>query len=261
MQGGIILRKFFVALTFLTILPVSSRFFNKPIKLTDGAVFFPLVGALLGIFFGILFMIGELLIPPGPLVVLLFLLSFIITRGLHIDGLADTADGVVGGMKPERALTIMRSGDVGPVGMFTVVMIYLFKYASMIALATSFLPLAFFGMFLSGRWNMVLLGSAFGPAREDGLGSQFIRGLTGKHSGGASLAGLLLVGLMTWRVPELFFPLLSGILAAFLCGWLLAYFVARHLRGLTGDVLGAVNEVSEAGFLMGLLLWCRFFPC
>ncbi|MDO9535728.1 MAG: adenosylcobinamide-GDP ribazoletransferase [Bacillota bacterium] len=254
------MRQFFVALTFLTVLPVSSRFFNKPIKLADGAAFFPLVGALLGIFFGGLFLIGELLIPTGPLVVLLFLFAFIITRGLHIDGLADTADGVVGGMNPERAMTIMRTGDVGPVGMFTVVMIYLFKYASMIALATSFLPLAFFGMFLSGRWNMVLVGSAFGPAREDGLGSQFIRGLTWKHSAGASLAGLLIVGLLTWWMPEFFLPLLSGILTAFICGWVLAFFVARHLRGLTGDVLGAVNEVSEAGFLLGLLLWSQFFP-
>ena len=255
------MRQFFVALTFLTVLPVSSRFFNKPIKLADGAVFFPLVGASLGIFFWALFMVGERLIPTGPLVVLLFLLSFIISRGLHIDGLADTADGVVGGMTPERAMTIMRTGDVGPVGMFTVAMIYLFKYASMTALTTSFLPLAFFGMFLSGRWNMVLMGSAFGPAREDGLGSQFIRGLTWKHSAGASLTGLLIGGLISWWMPEFFFPLLSGLLAAFLCGWLLAYFVARHLRGLTGDVLGAVNEVSEAGFLMGLLLWCQFFPC
>ncbi len=244
-----------VALTFLTILPVRGRFFQKPIQLSDGAAYFPVIGALLGLFFGRLVLLGAHLLPAGPMVVLALMLSFIITRGLHIDGLADTADGVVGGMKRERAFSIMRSGDVGPVGMFAVFVLYLFKYASLVALPAGFLPMAFFGMFFAGRWNIVLVGSSFSPALEDGLGSQFIRGLTGKHFAGALLYGLVVLGLFSWWNIELLPGLASGIAVALLGGFLLAHFVARHLGGLTGDVLGAVNEVSEAGFLLGLLLF------
>ncbi len=253
------MRKFVVALTFLTIIPVGSRFFQKPIQLSDGAPSFPLVGALLGFIFGGLVLVGGHILPQGPLVALAFMVSFIITRGLHIDGLADTADGAVGGMKREKAFSIMRSGDVGPVGMFAVIVVYLFKYASLVGLQASLLPLAFFGMFFAGRWNMVLVGSAFSSARGDGLGSQFIGGLTVKHLLSALLNGLVVLGLFFWWRPELLPVLASGMVVALFSGWLLAYFVARHLGGLTGDVLGAINEVSEAGFLLGILLCVGLF--
>ncbi len=250
-------RKVSIALSFLTVIPVNVGVFQNQREFSDAAVYFPLVGGFLGSIFAIIsfYALGRL--SPGPIIVLLFIASFLLTKGLHVDGLADTADGLLGSTKRERALAIMRDSAVGPMGAAAVFLLYLLKYAAMSTLALQFiLPPVFFYMPVCGRWSMVLAGAFFPPAREGGLGYQFINGLGKGHFLKASLWGAILLGAaFLFPATDLIFPVLSGVIAALAIALLLSFFAAQSLGGITGDILGAVNEVAEASFLLGVLLW------
>ena len=249
-------RRLWTAVTFLTIAPARRHFFDKPVRIAEGAVFFPVVGAALGAIFCLAAMAGEAFIPRPSLIVLLFLLSYVLTGGLHVDGLSDTADGLAVGRKGNstRALEIMRSGAAGPGGVFAILLVYLFKFTALLSLDAGFFAFSFFGMFLASRWGIVLAGAFWSAAKNEGLGSQFIMSLRGRDFLGASLPGLLLCGLFCWWKPEYIAFFGVGVLSALFFAWLTASVAARRLGGLTGDVLGAVSETAEAGFLLGVLL-------
>lgn len=247
------MRTFRAALTFLTVIPAGIRSFQGPDELARSASYFPLVGLLLGLMSAGLAVVAREVIPTEPLVVLVFAGLFFLTRGLHLDGLADTADGLLGGLQRERALEIMKDGAVGPMGAGVIVLIFLLKYAALAGAGSSILIALFLVMPVSGRWSMVLAGAAFGPARKDGLGSQFIRGLTWGRFALSSIVPLAVIFLYFWGRPVFAASLLFGMFFALAVSMLCALAAARRLNGLTGDVLGAVNEIAEAAFLLGTL--------
>ncbi len=253
------MRTFRVALTFLTVIPAGIKFFRGPDELARSASFFPLVGLLLGFLTAAPAALARDILPPGPLIVLVLAGFFFLTRGLHLDGLADTADGLVGGLQRERALAIMKDGPVGPMGAAVVVLVYLLKYAALSSADSSLLLMLILLMPVSGRWSMVLAGSAFGPARKDGLGSQFIQDLSWGRFALSSLVPLAVLSLVGWGNAALAGFLLSGMIAALAVSFLCALLSARRLGGLTGDVLGAVNEIAETAFLLGALAGWGFW--
>ncbi|MEW5920107.1 MAG: adenosylcobinamide-GDP ribazoletransferase [Bacillota bacterium] len=249
-------RKISVALSFLTIIPVNVGTFRHPRELSDAAVYFPLVGGLFGSVFAVVAYFSLALLPPGPVVVLLFIGAFLFTRGLHVDGLADTADGLLGGMKKEGALAIMRDSAVGPLGAAAVLLLYLFKYAAITTAGEEFITLLFFAMPVCGRWSMVLAGAFYPPAREGGLGFQFISGMGRCHFLKASFWGCILLAAGPVLLGVKFiFPVLAGAVAAFAMALFLPFLSVRSLGGITGDILGAVNETAEATFILGAVLW------
>ena len=247
------MRLFRVALTFLTIIPAGISSFRGPDELARSAGYFPLVGLLLGLLSAGLVALTWQLLPAAPLVVLVLLVLFFLTRGLHLDGLADTADGLLGGLQKERALEIMKDGAVGPLGAAVIFLVYLLKYAALQSTGGVLLLALLLVMPVSGRWSMVMAGAAFGPARQNGLGSQFIGSLTGGRFALSTLCPLALVGLALWGKTGVAPALLCGLVFALAVAYLFARFAARRLGGLTGDVLGAVNELAEAAFLLGAL--------
>lgn len=247
------MRLFRVALAFLTVIPTGITSFRGPDELARSACYFPLVGLLLGLLSAGLVALTWHLLPAAPLVVLVLLILFFLTGGLHLDGLADTVDGLLGGLQKERALEIMKDGPVGPLGAAVIVLLYLWKYAALHSTGGSLLLALLLVMPVSGRWSMVMAGAAFGPARQDGLGSQFIGGLTWGRFVLSTICPLALVALALWGKIEFAPVLLCGLTFALAGAYLFARFAARRLDGLTGDVLGAVNELAEAAFLLGAL--------
>lgn len=245
------MRSFLLALTFLTVIPAGSPPLEGPQALARAAVYFPLVGSLLGLLCAGFAYLALHLFPSGPVVILVLMLSFLLTRGLHIDGLADTVDGLAGGIEREKALKIMRDSAVGPLGAAAVFLIYLLKYVLLSGAEEGQLLLLVFGMFLAGRWGLVLAGAFHAPARNEGLGNSFLTSLKVRHFTLASLWGMAVVTAAFCWQSSLFFPLLGGIATALAASALFAALAARRLGGLTGDVLGAVNELAEAAFLLG----------
>jgi len=229
------------ALGFLTVYPLRASDTWTPETLGSSMVYYPLVGALIGVALWILFiLLSALFAPPIANVLLLGGLIFM-TGGLHLDGLADTIDGLNGGYSREEVLQIFKDPHVGSMAVIGVVLMLLLKYACLNQLPADAILPALMLMTTLSRYGMVQLASFSSYARPSGgLGEPFVQGIRQEHFFSAILltAGLVLV-----------FGGMRGILIGVLIGLAtLGYqtYFRRRLGGITGDVLGASNEINEA---------------
>lgn len=174
------------------------------------------------------------------------------TRAFHLDGLADTADGLTASYDPDRTLAVMRTGDTGPAGAAAVALVLLAQVAGLSALAT----LGPAGATLAGglvclsRWShagacrrgVPSAASGLGATHADNLATPLVLALVLVAAGLAS-AGCLAAGLPWWR------GLLGVALAAVAVG-LVVRRAVRRIGGVTGDVMGASIEVGLACLLV-----------
>jgi len=181
-------------------------------------------------------------VTSGLLSVLLVTALILATRGLHLDGLADTVDGLGAGGDRERVLAIMDDSHIGVFGVAAIVLVILIKAQAIDALGDNRWRALLLAPVLS-RWAMVLLAYRSKSAKE-GLGSLMIANMGSPHFFGATLLALMLavaiqrsvgIALVAWVV-----------LFTLACR---AYF-HRRLGGVTGDTFGAVGELSEASVLV-----------
>lgn len=187
------------------------------------------------------------LLRAGPLLgsVLAVAGLALLTRGLHLDGLADLADGLGSRHPPAAALEIMKRSDVGPFGVMALVLILLTQVA---ALAQAQ---------VAGRGVAALLAAGLGSrlalpwacrrgvpaARAGGLGAQVAGTVPPLVAAGLTAAAL---GFAAWLGVIFIIALAVGLAAA----WLLTWLAVRRLGGITGDVLGAAVEVAFAATLL-----------
>lgn len=246
MSVGIV-RPFVIAWQFLTAVPVSRVHHDPaPAELAASMAWYPVVGLLLG---GVLALTSWLLsglVARVVLDALLIVLLVAVTRGLHQDGLADTLDGWAGGRTPEQRLAIMRDGRIGAIGATGLILALGLRYAGLAALPDPGRLLVLFCMPAVGRWAMVVGAVAVPYARaEGGLAEPFLQNLKARHVLIATL----------WMAAALIFamgPL--GAVASLSITALVARIVSAHSRrlcgGVTGDTLGATNEIAEVVFLV-----------
>lgn len=201
--------------------------------------FFPVVGLLVGALGAVVFLAASLVHLPGlPAAVLALGAMAIFSGALHEDGLADTADALGALPDRERALEIMRDSRIGSYGVVALILAVgtsaaaLGDIAGYLTLATA-LTIA-----VSSRLAMLAVLLALPAARGDGLGFSAAAGLRMAWVPGAMLVtGLTLT--MGWSA-------LVVIITAAVATCIIAVLAVRHIGGQTGDVLGAVQAVSEA---------------
>ncbi len=244
------LRTLPLALTFLTICPWPRLPPAGPRELARAMLWFPGVGALLGLgVWGALAGLLHFFTAPVAAALTLGLLT-LVTRGLHLDGLADTADGVLGGATPEARRRIMKDSRVGAFGVIALVLVLLLKFTLLAAWAERGLGPALLLFTAGSRWGMVLLAFISPYARpEGGLGQAMTVGVTPGVLAGATAATLVLAFLVSGPAGLL---LLFGAGAAV---WLMSFYFKKVLGGVTGDVLGAANEGLEVLLLAGGFLF------
>jgi adenosylcobinamide-GDP ribazoletransferase len=242
-----------LAVSFLTIfrLPFTPSQVATPADLAGSFSWFPLVGLILGL---CLTAPAYLLsgAPPLVLAVLVTALLAILTRGLHLDGLADVADGLGGGYTPERRLEIMKDSRTGPFGALALIFAVLFKVT---ALHTLILDHCWSGMLLApvlSRFAMVLGAYKMPHARKvGGLARPFLEHITSRQV----LAAALLSSSMLTCLDLKFAVLSLGLVAG--CAALARLLARRWLGGMTGDVLGALNEITEVAlFAVSAFYYC-----
>jgi len=246
------MRLFFIALQFLTRLPVPFIGEASGLDLARSTVCYPLVGALIG---GLLVGVDWLVQWIWPVEVAsaaVIVAGILITGGLHLDGLMDTCDGVWGLHSRERRLEIMRDSRVGAFGVLGAVCALLLKFSFLLALTGDARWRALLLMPILSRWTMVFAVAWFPYARpEGGLGQAFADHTRPIHWLLASLPALLAAFLL---VPPA--PASLVLLGLWLAGALASLFLHIRLGGLTGDTYGAINEIGE---LAGLALGTAFF--
>jgi adenosylcobinamide-GDP ribazoletransferase len=240
---------FVSALQFLTIWPWPRRAARSSEEIGSSAVFFPVVGILLGLALTLLDSVVATFASPGLTAVLVVTLLAWLTRGLHLDGLGDTFDGLGAGGDRERVLRIMDDSHSGAFGLIAIVLVLFLKIHALESIETGRWRALLTAPILA-RWAMVLLAYRSQPAKP-GLGAVFMEHLNGKQVLIATIIALSLAGA------------LSGGAAIALAVWVAllslvskSYF-HRRLGGVTGDTFGALGELSEASVLAFLALGPR----
>ena len=169
-----------LALTFLTKLPWPWRGPADETALARSMFWFPWVGALLGLIFWGAWAGLQKILPAPAAAALLLALTVWVTGGLHLDGLADTADGLGGGRTPEEALRIMKDSRVGAFGVISLILALVLKFSLFLSLATQTRGAGVLLLFpVISRWSMVLLAYLSPYARaEGGLGQAMTLGVS-----------------------------------------------------------------------------------
>ncbi|MGQ9688358.1 MAG: adenosylcobinamide-GDP ribazoletransferase [Desulfobaccales bacterium] len=247
-----------LALTFLTVFPWVRLGQVTPADLARSLFWFPWVGALLGLVFWGAGIALEALFPAPAAAALLLALTVVMTRGLHLDGLADTVDGLGGGRTPEASLAIMKDSRLGAFGALSLVVVLLLKFAFFLALLEHKSEQVLLIFPLVSRWGLVLLAALAPYARPGGgLGQAMTEGATWPRTLWTTVFALALSFLAGGAAGPLFL-ILAGLVV-----WGLSYYFRRRLGGVTGDVYGAVNEILETLILGCLVLlgsWQRGIP-
>ena len=226
---------------------------------------FPAVGAGLGLALGAAWWAAAHVWPPVVAAAVVLGADLAVTGLLHVDGLADAADGLLPHLERARRLDVMAEPAVGAFGVATVVVVLVLRWAALAAMRPSVLLLG--GLWCSSRAGMAVLARAMRYAREDkggGLASAFLDGAHADAAGDAS--GRLLavaVPLALGGVGTVALVAVGrggpGVVAA-VAGWAAAAAVAalaqRRIGGFTGDVLGAAALVSETvGLVVAAARW------
>lgn len=232
-------RQFTIALSFLTIfrMPVCGEISSRD----SGRCYacFPVVGLLVGLMTSLMVLALQALMPPLLLAAWACAFMTFITRGFHLDGLADLADGLGGGYTPARRLEIMKDSATGAFGALALVLAILLKTSAIYSLimAKSWLALAVVPAL--SRFAIVVSVYKSSCAREGGLAKSSVEHVTGGVLAAAASFAVVFSLLLVPRSA----PALLG--TAMVSSLLVRSLSRRLLGGVTGDVLGAANELTE----------------
>lgn len=235
------------AIAFLTRIPVPSAARFGAEDVGRSARWFPLVGLLLGGVYVALLALLLLRLPPVPAAVLIVLAEALLTGALHMDGLADAADGFGGGHTREDTLRIMRDHAIGSYGAVALILLVAFKVAAIAALAErqQAAPYLLLAPAL-GRWTIVPLCRFLPYARESKAAAHYI--------GTAELVWASLAAAAAVAVAAPLRGLACWLAAAAVTAWF-GRFCRRRIGGITGDTLGANVQLGESAVLLtGLAL-------
>jgi adenosylcobinamide-GDP ribazoletransferase len=237
-----------LAIRYLTILPPPDRGPVVPGGLGRAAAWFPVVGVGLGLMLVAADWLTTRLFPPLLAALLTVTVWKLVTGGLHLDGLADCLDGLMGRDREHR-LAIMRDSRIGTFGAVGLILFLMLEIVAVADLPPAPRWRVLLAAPVVGRAVPPMLARLFGAARSEGQGAAFVAGVGG---GGAALA--LVVAVLV-PVATLGLTGLAAAVLALLVAVLAAWFLARRLGGLTGDVLGATVEGAELAVLLTVLAW------
>ena len=233
------------AVQFLTRVPTPALKAFEPDWITRSARYFPLVGQAVGAACAGAMLVGDRLWGAPVGAILALGLGLLMTGAFHEDGLADTADGLAGGQSPARRLEIMKDSRLGTYGVCALIGTLALK-AVILASASNaaVLLLAAHGL---GRAAAVLV-LRLTPYAPSGAAGKWKPAPEGVRAGEVVLALLIAAWPLAMLPPA---AALVGLAAGALPATLLALAAKRLIGGHTGDVLGAVEQVFEIGFLLG----------
>lgn len=234
--------RFCAALRFLTVLPVPGHIGSEEQDLTRSVVFFPVVGVGVGFIMAVVAWLIWPFLPALPAAAIMVFLLLAISGGFHLDGLADSADGLMSARPREHILAIMRDSQIGSMGAAALVMVLLAKTVALGSLPQAEAASAVFLMPIAGRCLMVLMMVLLPYVRgNEGRAALFYE-TARQDKKIAYISGAILYS-SCWYAGGVF-GLVAGALAlgAML---LFAWFCRSKIGGATGDTLGATCELTE----------------
>lgn len=234
------MKSLFAAFRFLTVIPLPGSLGGTEVDLERSVYLFPVVGIILGALLSALDAALAAILPVLPASAILVLVLAALTGGLHLDGLADTADGFMSSRPREQILEIMKDSRTGPMGVTAIASVLIMKILLLASVTGLFRPAMIVLMPVAGRSAMVMIMGVLPYVRpEGGLGRLFMR----HRSPMRTLWGILFVLAAGWAAAGML-GIAAG-LASAAGAFLVGFYIHRKIRGLTGDTLGAACEIVE----------------
>lgn len=261
-----------LALQFLTILPFGSSRRVEDAEIGSSSSWFVPAGLLQGLVLVLTDYLLAAIFHPDLVIALVILVLVLSNGGFHLDGLADTFDALsvktTGDIKSdmEKRLSVMKDSAVGPVGAAAIVFSLALKYLA-IKNISHFPDMTYYSLLfmpIASKWTVVAGMFQGRSARQNGLGSVFIRETRGKEmivSTAIFFSLILLISLLFDKyAPEnLFFFSLVALFFLYLFSRLWVLISDKKFGGLTGDTLGALIEFADIIFLFMVIVWSRLF--
>ena len=244
-------RYFLTAVMFFTRIPIHLNDFDEA-DLNKSTRFFPLVGIFVGALGALVFWLADILLPLGVAVLLSMAATILLTGAFHEDGLADAVDGLGGGWSKEQVLSIMVDSRIGSYGAIGLVLVLLTKYQALSYQTAALIPVSIVAGHALSRLCAVLLMFTQSYVKTAGKAKPLATRLNITELTIATSFGLL---------PMAFLPIkfLAALLpVAIVWLWFSAKIKAR-IGGYTGDCLGAMQQLTEIAFYLGLLASAAFF--
>ena len=240
-----IIMPFLIAVQFMTTIPIKLPCLPSREQNALSMLFYPVIGLMIG---GVLWFVASYVQLPMMLLSCVVMVVWVwLTGGLHLDGLADTADAWVGGFGDrQRTLTIMKDPNTGAMGVIAIVLCLALKWAAVYCLLELDAVLALLFVPMLGRMSALALFATTPYVRQHGLGSalqdvpKYLLWLVMLGFGAAVFA-------LSWQMALV----MIGVWAVMLA-WLRWRFVGR-IGGITGDTVGASIEVVEVAMLVAVV--------
>lgn len=241
------MRRFLIALQFLTILPIKIKSEIKKEDFGRSLFYFPFTGLLIGLALAAAAFFFRFL-PDITAAACLLAVSIFITGGIHVDGFADTCDGFYGAKPKEEILMIMRDSRIGVMGAVGVTSLLLLKFALFAGISKDILWRPLIMMCCFARW-IQSAGCLLPIARAEGKAAAFIKYARKADIITGGVFVLLIFSVLLGAKGILMF--FSSIImpASFI------YYARRKIGGMTGDTLGAANEIAEVSVLFCALIF------
>ncbi len=240
---------FLLMLQFFTRIPINKTIFIEEGDFPKGIIYFPIIGLIIGVLSSIIYYVATLFMENYIALIFVLLTNTLLTGALHFDGLADTCDGLFSARKKEQMLEIMRDSRIGTNGFLGLFFVLILKLAFLYSVPAHIIFPVIVLTPVMGRTVLAVLLYKSNYAREgQGLGNLFI--------GKTTLARTMVVVFIGLAISFIFLNYLGvfSLILLLIMGFIQRYAYIKKLGGLTGDLLGAINEISELMFLPILLI-------
>ncbi|KGO14224.1 cobalamin synthase [Clostridium botulinum] len=244
-----ILNDFLLMIQFFTRIPINKNLKCEKENFKRGAFFLPVVAFIIGGMEFLIYLGLKNFLPPNVIIVLLLLFTAMITGGLHMDGLADTCDGFFSLRDKERIIEIMKDSRMGAFGTIAMIINLLLKYQLLYSLVLKDCSIAIILAPVIGRISILFLCLSKRTAKKNGSGNIFI--------GNMSKPIIFLITIIALAMNTYFLGLkitIISFIAVLIITYLFYLLCLNKINGLTGDTLGACNELGEITFLLILLM-------
>lgn len=255
-------RYFLLALGFFTRIPVPNFADFDESELNHSAKYFPLIGMIVGLVGAGFFALGAAFLPQNIAVIVSMVATIYLTGAFHEDGLADSADGLGGGWDKERILTIMQDSRLGTYGAVAIFLALFAKFQLLSALNHYLVPFTLIAAHALSRLAAVYMMASLTYTKPSGKAKPLATLVSKVDLAVASVFGLLpflaIIAMLVanHQTLEISLKFVLMTLIPVLLSWVWwRHKIHKWLGGYTGDTLGAMQQITELAFYLGVVVW------
>jgi adenosylcobinamide-GDP ribazoletransferase len=226
-------------------------------QLGKATAFFPLVGLVLGGILAGLNWVFNLFLPAGVVDILLIIALVALTGAMHLDGFADTCDGMAGHKPVEKRWEVMHDSRTGAFGVVGIALLLITKYVALTNIPASLMTAALLFVPVASRWAMVYAIFCFRYARPQGLGLAYKNATRWPQFVIATILTLAIAAALYPLFAYAGFFIFAGV---FIVATILGFYFRYKFAGQTGDTYGATNETAEALGLIFVIIIFTALP-